>query len=1038
MKFLYTFLFSIVFVLSIYAQSIELGQSTEPTAEMDVQSTDKAVLFPRHTAAQINTISNPAHGLLIFNTTLNSFVYNIGTEATPQWQQIDKLISNTTAEIAAIPTPTAGDIRYNSNTKTIFYYNGNSKLWEEICEDPQCQTLLVSNTVDNNANCYGTNNGGATINATGGTPPYSYVWPDANTNVARTDLSAGSYTVSVTDSKGCNKTTILSISEPTEIILSASKTDITINGGGDGTITVSATGASGIYDYSIDNGATWQGTGTFTSLNSGDYNVMVRDRSTTSCEVAYVSNPVTIYEPGAITVSVVKTDVVCNGSNDGTITITASSSPALTFEYSIDNKVTWVAGNAFTSLTPGSYTVWVRDQALPTNEKEYNANPVVVAEPAKLTTFIASVNADCNGDSNGQIVINAGGGSSSYEYSADNGSTWQASSTIAGLSAGNYNIAVRDANATTCQLVHTGNPVVVAGELLITESLTHILCNTATSGTKNNGTIDIAVTGGNGGNSYSWSDGTGTGTNNADGANQTGLTAGTFSVTVTDSKGCTENEIYTLNQPATISIATTVTDVSCGGTLGSVLLDASGGTPFGGNNYEYSIDNSTWTANVATYTYSNLSVGSYTFYARDNNGCTNSVNATVGGSTGLSISFTNVDNEATCGNADGSVDVVVTGGTAYGDGFDFNWDGLGNDRQVNGHTFNLRAGLHTLEVTDAVGCSNSTTFIVHLDGFTFTDDGTGVAEFSSGNEAYWKFKRCSDPAITALACNCGGTLYYWDDTYDYFVDASNNVLLPTTGGCNTVNVSSFYGHPDEGSFVDGDGDGTIDLSSVSQAFDEIDFSNASISKFQFDATGGSDIFDKDNLIVSPGVLLPNDGSKVIKYFDDLTNTCDGSTNCFATYGTAVAYCPTATNEAEDVANLYSTDCEIGGINIQQTMDGRPTLCTNLYGYGWRVPTIQEMQYSYDLNGGADIKIDPAYFGNLDNDGVYSIKLFSSTKTSSGSGNLMETQLSADGDNNTTATISLGPGFNTNGGTYYVRCVFDSDLPIWTNYTGSCP
>jgi len=333
-----------------------------------------------------------------------------------------------------------------------------------------------------------------------------------------------------------------------------------------------------------------------------------------------------------------------------------------------------------------------------------------------------------------------------------------------------------------------------------------------------------------------------------------------------------------------------------------------------------------------------------------------------------------------------------------------------------------------LEVTDAGGCTDEATLIINLPDITFTDDGTGVAEFTSGNEAYWKFKRCSDPAITALACNCGGTLYYWDETYDYFIDASNNVLMPTIGGCVTTNTSSLFGHPDEGSLVDTDGDGSYDYNSGSPLTDEIDLTSASMNNYQFDPNGTDDVYNKDNLLISPAVLLPG-GDKIISFFDNLTTVCNGVGDCDVIYGTAVAYCPTTTNEAGDAADQYTTECEVGGINIQQSMEGRPTLCTDAFGYGWRVPTIQEMQYSYDLNGPADLKIDPGYFGHVDNDGIGFAQLLSATKSASGNAGLQGAQTQAFGDQGTGAIVP-GPGFNSTGGGYYVRCVFDTDLPVW--------
>ncbi|MBK8807422.1 MAG: hypothetical protein IPO21_12570 [Bacteroidales bacterium] len=120
------------FTIASYSQ-VEISSTTiSPAAELDVTSpgNNGGVLIPTMTDAEMKLIVSPAHGLFVFNTDKNKFMYNIGTSASPNWTIMGELARMTGAEISAIALPVAGDMRYNTTSNSVWYYDGTS--WQEL------------------------------------------------------------------------------------------------------------------------------------------------------------------------------------------------------------------------------------------------------------------------------------------------------------------------------------------------------------------------------------------------------------------------------------------------------------------------------------------------------------------------------------------------------------------------------------------------------------------------------------------------------------------------------------------------------------------------------------------------------------------------------------------------------------------------------------------------------------------------------------------------------------------------------------------
>jgi len=242
------------------------------------------------------------------------------------------------------------------------------------CMDSSSITILAAplpaftQSSSNPTSCSGTD-GTAQVTVTAGTSPYSYLWndPGTQTNASATGLSAGSYTVIVTDSFGCMDSTSVSLSDPGAPTLLTSSNDVSCNGGSDGTATVTASSGTTPYTYLWDNS---QNTATAIALTVGSYSVTVEDAG--GCVSSTI---VTVSEPSVLSIdSVTSTAVTTNGGNDGTATanVSGATSP---YTYAWNTSPAQVLMTA-TGLTAGTYTVVILDASGCTD-----SGSVVVSEP---------------------------------------------------------------------------------------------------------------------------------------------------------------------------------------------------------------------------------------------------------------------------------------------------------------------------------------------------------------------------------------------------------------------------------------------------------------------------------------------------------------------------------------------------------------------------------------------------------------------------------------------------------------------------------
>ncbi|MFP4060967.1 MAG: SprB repeat-containing protein, partial [Bacteroidales bacterium] len=286
--------------------------------------------------------------------------------------------------------------------------------------------ISISSESSTHITCNGADDGTVSASAAGGVTPYSYTLDQTGANNATGDfsgLSANTYTVTITDANACPSVTTgdLPVDEPLQLDADVAKTDITCFGANDGTITISnPSGGWGTYEYSIDNGNTWQGDGNFSGLSDGNYDVVIRDAANSLCTRALSTE--TITEPGELNASVSSSDVDCFGDNTGSISIASPSGGSGNYEYTIDGGINWEASGNFTGLIAGTYDVRMRDAAENSCTKILDAS-LEITEPDELNATVSKTDVSgCNGYTNGEINIDSPlGGSGSYQYTMNGG-----------------------------------------------------------------------------------------------------------------------------------------------------------------------------------------------------------------------------------------------------------------------------------------------------------------------------------------------------------------------------------------------------------------------------------------------------------------------------------------------------------------------------------------------------------------------------------------------------------------------------------------
>jgi hypothetical protein len=469
--------------------------------------------------------------------------------------------------------------------------------------------------------------------------------------------------------------------------------------------------------------------GNFNNLPSGTHTVIAVDGAGCSDTIQFQVPTPTVISLSAILGS----PITCNGDNDAVINATASGGTGA-FTYAIADSVNSgpQASGSFANLGAGLYTVTATDA----NGCQKSAPAIQVLNPGPLTLgFLNSSPASCFNSADAVVVVQPIGGSGqpgSMQYST-NGVTFAPDSVpgnngILYLAPGTYTIYVQDVNGCIGQ---TSTPIVVSGPpaVVLNASAQAVLC----AGDQN-GSISVLATGGTGAFSYVFEGG-----ESGDVTFFGDLSAGTYTVSATDTSGCTATSDIVVAAASPVLVSATATPITCNGDgNGIVGATASGGT----GAFLYSIDNVSFGAGS---TFGNLLPGIYTVYVEDENGCTSSSMAQVTEPAPLVLAGVVTDDN---GTGNGAIDITVAGGTTA---YSFSWTGPNGFTATTQSIANIDGGTYTLTVTDANGCTNSETF----------DVVTGVEELVAGLDLA-VFPNPTNGLFTVALQGLTGEILAWD------------------------------------------------------------------------------------------------------------------------------------------------------------------------------------------------------------------------------------------------------------------------------------
>lgn len=309
--------------------------------------------------------------------------------------------------------------------------------------------------------CTGVSNGTITINASGGTLPYQYSLnngPLQSSNVF-TGLPPGTYSAKITDATGCSSIYPVVVLAGTPLTATVTKTDVSCNGGSDGSIYVIVSNGTFPFQYSLDN-ISWQTNPILSGLAAGTYTVYYKDNN--SCSNFQT---VTINQPAALNAILTPQSPKCFGYNDGSLTVTVIGGSA-PYQYSLDN-VNWQGGNIFNAMAAGAYTVYCKDA-----RGCVVSRSVTINQPAAITGSFVVTDASCNGGADGKITVSASGGTAPLSYSL--GLPAQQTSNIFNVVPGTYSIMILDAN--NCVLTIPNAVVGLTNNLSVAASADTTIC----------------------------------------------------------------------------------------------------------------------------------------------------------------------------------------------------------------------------------------------------------------------------------------------------------------------------------------------------------------------------------------------------------------------------------------------------------------------------------------------------------------------------------------------------------------------------------
>ncbi len=632
----------------------------------------------------------------------------------------------------------------------------------------------------------GLKNGSIEVTVTGGTPAYSYSWEnesgenldDLSTTNKIEGLAAGSYNLTIKDSNECPLIVSYEISEPNALIIGEIETEAIACFGDQGSLTVSeVTGGTGDYSYEwIDSsGEVISNEASTGEIETGVYSIKVEDSKGNSKSKKNIE----LKAPEKLEIKNIKTtDISCYNGANGSIELEVVGG---TGDYSYEWSVAAEQGNTISKLTAGIYTVIVSDGLSCSTSKV----SIEITEPDVFAISDVDIKKSVGlNEANGNIQLKITGGLPPYTYrwlklekgkeitEKEELKSDEPTTELSNVAAGVYKIVINDAKG--CEVSDSYNLGASEIPKVVIEEITPITCNGG-----ENGSLRAVVTGGIGGNQYTWY-------NEIDPDTPIGNTteilsnikSGNYFVIVENAEGIkVVSDTFEVVAPAILDVTISdVTPVTCfGNTDGQISIEATGAIT---DRFEYRYRKSegvfsNWISfsEASKSKLSNLASDLYEIEVRNTKGCfykviADELSVRVTEPTLLAIASEEVKGLTGFGKNNGSIEVAITGGTPA---YSYSWenelgenlDALSTTNKIEG----LAAGSYNLTIKDSNECSLVVSYTISEPGALvigeieteaiacYGDQGSlTVAEVTGGSGDYsYEWKNSSGEVISSEA-----------------------------------------------------------------------------------------------------------------------------------------------------------------------------------------------------------------------------------------------------------------------------------------------
>jgi len=531
----------------------------------------------------------------------------------------------------------------------------------------KCLSNLALNTSKDDILCANSNMGKITANISGGKSPYTYNWSNGETTPTIENLDTGIYVVTVTDNETCYLTAQDTIKQPLVLDVSFAKKDITCFGYNNGIIKATVTGGIMPYKYTWSNGILQ--TDSLYNLSNGLYVLTVIDAN--NCQFV---DSIEIIEPQQLSLKLLKQDVMCWGDSSGIINAIASGGTPY-YQYTWNN-IKLPKQSTVSNLKIGTYEVTVKDK----NGCKIN-DKIEIIQNEPLDVTITSKDIECFGLYNGQLFVEAKGGSGPYIYSWENG---YEKPIISNLTGGDYKLTVKDIY--NCMWTGIGT-IYSPDDISITSTIKQPRCFG-----DSNGSIDLSVKGGTQPYTFDWN-------NSLKDSIINNLSRGDYYVTVTDNKGCRKIENIKLSDAPILDANISIFNPNCyGENAGKAIATVTGGE----SPYKYTWnDLNNQTTDIAT----SLIASDYTLTVTDNRECEIIKTIKLTQPDSINVILKTISHNGCNGACVGSISLTAKGGISP---YSYSWDNTAKDSVIN----SLCKGTHIVTVTDKNNCTNIKTYTI--------------------------------------------------------------------------------------------------------------------------------------------------------------------------------------------------------------------------------------------------------------------------------------------------------------------------------------